>query len=40
MVRAGDSYVVQLTNAHLMWGEYHPSRHSHSRNTVYGEGLI
>lgn len=23
MARAGDSYVVQLKNAHLMWGEYH-----------------
>lgn len=23
-----------------MWGEFHPSRHSHSRREVYGEGYI
>jgi hypothetical protein len=40
MARTGNSYIVQLKNAHLTWGEYHPSRHSHSRNTVYGEGYI
>jgi len=40
MARAGDSYIVRLKNAHLMWGEYHPSRHSHTRNTIYGEGYI
>ena len=40
MPGTGDSYVVELKNAHLMWGEYHPSRHSHSRGTVYGEGYI
>lgn len=40
MPNAGDHYIVELNNAHLMWGEYHPSRHSHTRNTVYGEGYI
>lgn len=40
MPRAGDSYIVELKDAHLKWGEYHPSRHSHTRGTVYGEGYI
>ncbi len=40
MPQAGDSYIVKLKDAHLKWGEYHPSRHSHTRNTVYGEGYI
>lgn len=40
MPKAGDFYIVELKNAHLKWGEYHPSRHSPTRGTVYGEGYI
>lgn len=43
MARAGDSYVIQIKEAHLMWGAYHPSRHGISgegRTEVYGEGYI
>jgi hypothetical protein len=40
MPNAGDNYIVMLEEAHIMWGEYHPSRHSHSRGEVYGEGYI
>jgi hypothetical protein len=40
MPRAGDSYIVELKDAHIKWGEYHPSRHSHTRNAIYGEGYI
>lgn len=40
MPAAGDSYIVEIKEAHIMWGEYHPSRHSHSRREEYGEGYI
>lgn len=40
MPQAGDSYIVEIKEAHIMWGEFHPSRHSHSRTQVYGEGYI
>lgn len=40
MPNAGDSYIVEILEPHLMWGEYHPSRHSHSRRETYGEGYI
>ncbi len=40
MAKKGDSYIVQIEEAHLMWGEYHPCRHSHSRRETYGEGYI
>lgn len=35
-----DYFIVQLKEPHLMWGEFHPSRHSHSRREIYGEGYI
>jgi hypothetical protein len=43
MAIAGQSYVVELKESHLMWGEYHPSRHGipgAGRMEVYGEGYI
>lgn len=40
MPSAGDSYIVQIQDAHIMWGQYHPSRHSHTRREIYGEGYI
>ena len=40
MANTGDWYVVQIKEPHLMWGEFHPSRHSHSRREIYGEGYI
>ena len=40
MAQKGDFYIVQLEEAHIMWGEFHPSRHSHSRREIYGEGYI
>lgn len=40
MPQAGDSFIVEIKEAHIMWGEFHPSRHSHSRREVYGEGYI
>jgi hypothetical protein len=40
MPKAGDFYIVEILEPHLMWGEYHPSRHSHSRRETYGEGYI
>ncbi|KYG90123.1 hypothetical protein A0U40_07740 [[Bacillus] sp. KCTC 13219] len=33
----GDTYTVEIKNAHLNWGVY---RHTHTRGTVYGEGYI
>ena len=43
MAIAGKSYVVELLEPHLMWGEYHPSRHGvpgEGRMEIYGEGYI
>ena len=40
MPKAGDNYIVQLKEPHLMWGRFHPSRHSHTRREIYGEGYI
>lgn len=40
MPQTGDSFIVEIKEAHIMWGEFHPSRHSHSRRAVYGEGYI
>lgn len=40
MSLANNSYIVEIKEAHIMWGEYHPSRHSHSRREIYGEGYI
>lgn len=40
MPKAGDAYIVKIKEAHIMWGEFHPSRHSHSRREIYGEGYI
>ena len=40
MPNAGDSYTVKIKEAHIMWGQYHPSRHSHTRREIYGEGYI
>jgi hypothetical protein len=43
MANTGDSYIVQIKTAHLMWGEYHPSRHGipgDGRMEIYGEGYI
>lgn len=37
MAKAGDSYVVELKQAHLEWGEH---RYTNSRGIVYGEGYI
>lgn len=37
MAQAGDSYVVELKQAHLEWGEH---RYTNSRGIVYGEGYI
>jgi hypothetical protein len=40
---AGQSYIVELKRPHLMWGNYHPSRHGIpgvGRMEVYGEGYI
>lgn len=37
MAKAGDSYVVEIKQAHLEWGSY---RHTNSRGVVYGEGYI
>lgn len=33
----GDTYTVQIKNAHLEWGVH---RHTQTRDTVYGEGYI
>lgn len=40
MPNPGDYFIIQLKEPHLMWGEFHPSRHSHSRREIYGEGYI
>lgn len=40
MPNIGDFYIVEIEEAHIMWGQYHPSRHSHSRREIYGEGYI
>lgn len=37
MANAGDSYIVELKEAHLNWGTH---RHTNSRGRVYGEGYI
>lgn len=40
MPQSGIFYIVEIMEAHIMWGEFHPSRHSHSRREIYGEGYI
>ena len=37
MPSAGDSYIIELKQAHLEWGTH---RHTTSRGTVYGEGYL
>lgn len=37
MAVAGNTYTVQISQAHLNWGSY---RHTNSRGIVYGEGYI
>ena len=40
MPNTGDYYIVKILEPHIMWGEYHPSMHSHTRREIYGEGYI
>ena len=37
MAKAGDSYIVILSKAHLEWGTH---RYTNSRDQIYGEGYI
>lgn len=37
MAITGDSYTVEIKQAHLEWGSY---RHTNTRGIVYGEGYI
>lgn len=37
MANSGDSYIVEVKQAHLEWGEH---RYTNSRGIVYGEGYI
>lgn len=37
MPHAGDSFIVELSDTHLDWGNY---RHTHSRNRIVGEAYI
>ena len=37
MPNNGDTYVVEIQQAHLEWGTY---RHTNTRNAIYGEGYI
>lgn len=37
MPNSGDTYVVEIKQAHLEWGTH---RHTSTRNAIYGEGYI
>ena len=37
MPKAGDSYEIELKDAHLEWGKH---RHTSTRGVVYGEGYL
>ena len=40
MSLANNSYIVEIKEAHIMWGEYHPKGAFPFTQEIYGEGYI